>query len=152
MTSAIYIDGPSIYTITKEHKVDFKKLISWVLQGRTGTTTQYFNITTNKENKENNFFAYLRAIGIQTNIKKSKEFRKGSIMVKIAVKAIAEMQEIDDYIFITDDFEILTITTELKARGKYVEIVGTEKAHPLLRQLYPFRPIEEYIKKEEREK
>jgi len=149
MTTGIFIDGPSIYTLTKENKVDFKKLTNWALQKRTAKTIQYFNITTNEENRENNFFAYLRAIGINTNIKKSKEFRKGSIMVRMAVKAIAEMNDIENYIFITDDFEILTITNELKARGKKIEIIGTEKAHPLLKQLYLFRPLETYIKTQE---
>lgn len=151
MSTGIFIDGPSIYTITKEHKVDFKKFTEWALQKRTAKTIQYFNITTSEENPVNQFFAYLRAIGITTNIKKSKEFRKGSIMVRMAVKAVAEMNNIENYIFITDDFEILTITNELKARGKHIEIIGTEKAHPLLKQLYLFRPLETYIKQEKGE-
>ncbi len=127
----VFIDTQNIYHSAKNlynSKVDFKKLIDILVNGRNLIQAIAYVIRSEFTPKEIDFFEALINQGIKLRIKELQVYpdgtKKADWDVGITVDVIKFSQLVDVVILVTGDGDFLPLVEYLQTQGKQVEIAG----------------------------
>jgi uncharacterized LabA/DUF88 family protein len=128
---SIFIDTQNIYHSSKNlfgAKVDFKKLVDFIVGERQLVQTIAYVIKTEYSPKEIDFFEALVSQGIKLRIKELQVYpdgtKKADWDVGIAVDVIRFSNLVDVVVLVSGDGDFSHLVEYLQQQGKQVEIAG----------------------------
>lgn len=132
---ALLIDVQNLYHSAKHlykgAKVNFGGILEKAVSDRILIRAFAYVVRT-KSGEEKAFFKALKSLGIETRVKKLKEFyggaKKADWDVGIAVDAIRICPSVDTIVLASGDGDFLQVVDYLKNQGKRVEVIAFGKS------------------------
>lgn len=150
MKIGIFIDGLTLYHMTKREQFDFRELKKWLIQNDEATILIYFNSLDNTQTKKP-FLNHVYKSGFQLNIRKPLYNKIEEKIIphgqdtELIIQAIHNKDKYDKFIIITGKHDFVPLCEYLTLQGKAIEIIGLKNSIHHLYEKYPQRHLEEFF-------